>query len=205
MKLHDILVEDQINEVSLKQAISAGIVGSALLGSPMANKGEEFVPARATSQIHKKSHRVNPPTNEFAETAKQIAAKYKIEYKLALEIVQLAQKYKKPGFPSAEDILAIVGIESSFNPDAKSGLSKDPAVGLMQIRPGVWDIPAETLKDPEENIKYGSAILHKYYKKLKNPEDAIQAYNIGITNFRNGVEAPRYLNKYNREISNYTT
>ena len=59
---------------------------------------------------------------------------------------------------SASILLAIIEVESSFNPDAKSSTG---AKGLMQINDKVWKMPISTIED---NIDAGIYIL------LKNKE-----------------------------------
>jgi hypothetical protein len=112
------------------------------------------------------------------------------------QVVDLAHKYERPDFPRAKDILSIVAIESSFDPSAKSKLKKDPAIGLTQIRPGVWNIPKEELNNIENQIKHGADILAHYFDKLKDKESAIIAYNKGITAFKKGKYDQKYLNKF---------
>ena len=92
-------------------------------------------------------------------------------------------------------LLSVIGVESSFNPRSVSALSRDPALGLMQVRPGVWNIDPSQLDDLENQIKHGVTILKKYHNKLQNPEDTLQAYNLGITRFRRGDRNPRYVAK----------
>jgi soluble lytic murein transglycosylase-like protein len=111
-------------------------------------------------------------------------------------VVELAFEYEHSEFPKAEDILAVIGVESSFNPDSVSGLRRDPAVGLMQVRPGIWDIDPEHLEDIENQIKYGARILTQYYRRLGDKEAALQAYNLGITKFRRGGRNQRYVDKF---------
>lgn len=75
-------------------------------------------------------------------------------------------------------ILAVIAIESRFNPVAHS---KAGAKGLMQVMPRVHGIDAVTLLDPIHNIKIGAGILSKYRKRSKTMDEALQRYN-GSTN-----------------------
>jgi hypothetical protein len=116
------------------------------------------------------------------------------------KVFAMAKKYERAVFPKAADILAIVGIESSYKKNATSGLKKDPAKGLMQVRPGVWGIDVKSLATIEEQIKFGADILGKYYDKLGDVDKAVHAYNVGITNFKRGKGLnPSYVDKFNRE------
>ena len=117
------------------------------------------------------------------------------------QVVDLAHKYQRPDFPRAEDILSVVAIESSFNPKSVSKLKKDPAIGLTQIRPGMWKIPKEELKDIENQIKHGVNILSQYYDKLKDKKSAIVAYNKGIAAYKKGDFDTKYLDKFQRHYT----
>jgi hypothetical protein len=136
--------------------------------------------------------------------ASKIVDKYGIDDKLATKVVDLAHKHEKSGFPTAKDILAIIGIESSFNPNAVSRLQTDPAVGLMQVRPAVWNMNPSDLKDIEKQIEVGSDILHQYYQKLRNKNATLSAYNVGLTRYLNGERPQNYLNKYHQELKMYS-
>lgn len=148
-----------------------------------------------TQQIQKQQDK----KQNFVNTAvERVTKKFRVDPKLVKAIAQTAMKYEHPDFPTAKDILGVVGTESSFNPNAKSQLKTDPAVGLMQIRPGVWGLKPEQLKTIDDQIKHGAEILRSYYKKLGSREDALHAYNVGITNHRTGrVVNPRYVPKVN--------
>jgi len=155
-----------------------------------------------------------PPMTERIALAKKaemidsIVAKYKVEHDLAAKVVTFAIKYEQKTFPKAKDIVAIVGIESSFNPAAKSKLKRDPAEGLTQIRPAAWShkFKREELTSIEGQIKHGSLILAHNYKVLEDKVGAIGAYNIGLRNYQEGKykdAASRYLAKYSKEVVAY--
>lgn len=145
---------------------------------------------------------------DVAKLVATVAKTHMLDPGYAAEIVQAAKKYEKKIFPRAEDIIALVGIESRFKPKAKSKLKNDPAVGLTQVRPKIWKIPAEELHTIDGSIKHGVAILDAYYQKLGTPEAALQAYNLGITRYRKATSdakaaGERYLNKFNKERALY--
>lgn len=211
MKLHEVLPHTQLNENSFKRALAAGIVGTSLaMPGAITDKqppsynppNDEIVTtARRTSDPFAPELNIPGPTLvQRTELAKSIAKKYRVDLDLVQQVVNLAYKHQDETFPKAEDILAIIGVESSFNPRSRSGLRRDPALGLMQVRPGIWNLRPEQLGSIESQIKYGTIILKRYYKKLGNVEDTIQAYNIGLTKFRRGGRNTRYVAKYQREI-----
>jgi soluble lytic murein transglycosylase-like protein len=74
-------------------------------------------------------------------------------------------------------ILALITIESRFDPFAVSSVG---AQGLMQIMP-FWKKELGTdndnLFDVETNIRYGCAILKHYIKRYKTARRALAAYN----------------------------
>lgn len=202
MRLRDIVLDEQqelVNEFNLRHALAAGAVGATLM-NPMQSRGEQPIahhqvakpPMTTVLPIPKKQ--VDPVQQALANS---IAKAYNIDPEDALEIVQLAHKYEKQSFPKARDILAIIGVESSFDPDAVSGLRRDPAVGLMQVRPKVWGMNAEDLQgNVEKQIATGSDILHLYYKKLHHRDAAVAAYNVGMSEFRSGNTADGYVSKF---------
>lgn len=134
-----------------------------------------------------------------------IASRYKIRKDLARQIVDLVHEYQYDDFPRAHDLIALIGIESSFRPHAVSKLKKDPAVGLTQIRPKIWRhlVKERELKTVDGQIKYAAKILNHYYNVLQNKHDALVAYNIGITARMRGDDNPRYLAKYLAEYGHY--
>lgn len=135
---------------------------------------------------------------------KVILKRHRVEQSLAEQIVAFAHKYERRDFPRAVDILAVVGIESEFRPHVKSQLATDPAVGLMQVRLGIWKINPKEMADIENHIKYGSRILADYYDQLKgNKKAAIIAYNAGITAYRNREYTYRYVRKFEIEYASY--
>lgn len=209
MKIHQAKGVAQLDEITFKQAVAAAGVGASLMGAP--HKAEAPVPpARQYTMMQAPQAKpVEQPKPQVQLTAKeqtvvnQISQRYDADPDFVSQVVLLAKKYEKPRFPTAHDILAIIAVESEFDPDAVSALRKDPAVGLMQVRPAKWGLNAEQLRDPETAIRIGSEILHKYYRHLGGDKDAaIQAYNVGMSNYKQGEDNPRYLLKVNQRLKN---
>ncbi len=208
MKLHEVLSENQLDENAWRNALAAGIVGTSILAPTSTLKSPEPHSHRPGDEMVVHGRRSDAPkfdvdpqieqpktTLRRTELARNIARTYRVKLNLAQEVVDLAFEHEDSEFPTAEDILAVIGTESSFNPDSVSPLRKDPALGLMQVRPGVWNLDPESLDDVESQIKIGVEILKHYYKKTGSREDALQAYNIGLTRFRRGGRNPRYVAK----------
>jgi soluble lytic murein transglycosylase len=107
---------------------------------------------------------------------------YEEEWELASLIYFESQKY---GY-DPEFILALIQIESAFNPSAVSIVG---ARGLMQIMPatgkeiaGEFGIPWEgtdTLENPSINVRMGMYYLFKMLLKYEDLRLALVAYNCG--------------------------
>lgn len=70
----------------------------------------------------------------------------------------------------------------------------------MQVRPAIWGMNPKELNGIEQQVKFGADILHKYYERLGDADDAVHAYNVGITNLKRGTGLnPGYVQKFNRE------
>lgn len=202
MRLNEILVaEEQLDEFNFRHAAAAGMLTLAALTGSDAKK-EEPAPV-AKTEIVKKS-RTELEKEQIIRLANAILDKYNVDDKLAVQVAALAKKYEKRSFPKAEDILAVIGIESSFKPHAVSQLKHDKAIGLMQVRPGVWGLSKSALNGVENQVKIGADILHRYYEKLGDGDKALHAYNVGITNFmKNKNLNPRYAPKVRAERERY--
>lgn len=105
-------------------------------------------------------------------------------------------------------ILAIILIESSFNPKAYN--KKGNASGLMQLTPiGVKEAslqcelgPKPDLFNPEVNVKYGTCLFEHYRKISRSDVEALLMYHGGGTarnRFREGKNPGKktalYVNK----------
>jgi len=196
MKLSELKPPEQLDEISLKHAIAAGATALSL-ASPI---GHEKVPPQKPKVVHQVDHK----KIKIEKLLTDVLDNYKISKEEALKIVKLAVTHEHPTFPTARDILAIIGIESEFNDDAKSKLKNDPALGLMQVRPETWDLDETDLDTPEKQIKVGSEILKKYFDRLHDKDKAVHAYNVGITNLKNRKHLnPGYVRKYKAELKLY--
>lgn len=210
MKLNDIKEAANTLEEGMFQraaAAAAIVIGAITAGTSYYSNTDE--PDR-TSVVGKVDHTGEVPDTRKRSKAKvdpvkltqAASAKYRVDPGLVRQIVDASIKYQDDVFPTAKDILSVIGTESSFNPDAVSQLKRDPAVGLMQVRPGVWGIDMSELKTIDGQIKHGARILALYYKKFGNREAALHAYNVGETRHRASIKNPekanpRYVPKIN--------
>ncbi|HEY0306131.1 MAG TPA: lytic transglycosylase domain-containing protein, partial [Longimicrobiales bacterium] len=97
-------------------------------------------------------------------------------------------------------VAALMRQESWFNPQAVSGAN---AVGLMQVVPStgralargenVGNVTAETLKDPEINIRLGTKFLADLMRTWQSRTDAVlAAYNAGPTRMERWRRFPEF-------------
>lgn len=195
--------QSELEEGKLKQAaIALGAAGAIAAGALYSHIKSTEKPSPELIQAMQKPAKQDP---EYLKNV--VLQKFKnVEPEKAHQIVQAALKHAHPVFPQAHHLLALAGIESSFNEQAVSKLKRDPARGLLQIRPMVWNIHPKELSTIDGQLKHGAHILKTYHDKLGDIDSAIQAYNIGITNLRKGKKrdaAARYLAKFKSEVSRY--
>lgn len=191
---------EEVQEGFVKNAI----IGAAIGGAAMMT--QHFFDQHKQAAVERVHPHVVAAEDEIKSLAKTVKTKYKhVSDEFATHVAMMAKKHEKATFPKAKDILAITGIESSFNPNAKSGLKVDKAVGLMQVRPKTWGIDKNDLATPEQQIKKGAEILHSYHQRLDGDVDgAVHSYNVGITNFKKkkGLN-PKYVEKFKKERELY--
>ncbi|HEX6317548.1 MAG TPA: transglycosylase SLT domain-containing protein [Burkholderiales bacterium] len=111
--------------------------------------------------------------------AEFIAKRWRIAEEAASRFVSIA--YRAGNMHSVDPvlILAVMAIESGYNPVAQSVMG---AKGLMQVIPRFHleklsgHGGEEALLDPEVNILVGAQILREYHRRLRDEELALQMY-----------------------------
>jgi len=111
--------------------------------------------------------------------AEFIAKRYRVADEAIARFVATAYRAGKESSVDPLLILAVIGIESRFNPVAESVLG---AKGLMQVMAkfhmekvalhGDQDV----LLEPEANIRIGAQILREYLRRFGETETALQMY-----------------------------
>ena len=96
-------------------------------------------------------------------------------------------------------VVSVIEAESSFNPEA---MSRQGALGLMQVMPALHNLESDHLRDPSNNIEHGTRYLRGLLERFDGDlELALAAYNAGPGNVRRygGVppfrETRRYVEK----------
>ena len=121
----------------------------------------------------------SPLEREQRAVAEYIAKRYRIADAAAGNFVSIAYRAAEQHRLDALLILAVMAIESRYNPVAESGMG---AKGLMQVIPKyhqekLFDHGGEhALLEPEVNILVGAQILREYQRRFRDTEAALQMY-----------------------------
>lgn len=116
---------------------------------------------------------------EQRAVAEFIARRYRVAEAASAAFVSTAYRAGREFAVDPLLILAVMAIESRYNPVAESSMG---AKGLMQIIPKyhqdkLLEHGGEyALLDPEVNIQVGAQILHEYMRRFAATETALQMY-----------------------------
>jgi soluble lytic murein transglycosylase-like protein len=145
----------------------------------------EFVSASAEAAAAPGGSTADPAGAETQQEREQralaefISKRWRIADTAATSFVSIAYRAGTRHSVDPVLILAVMAIESRYNPVAESVAG---AKGLMQIIPKyhldkLLDHGGEeALLDPEVNIHVGAQILREYYRRLGDQEAALQRY-----------------------------
>ena len=139
--------------------------------------GTAAAPAAAGAAVQPVSQAVS--LQEQKALAEFIAKRWRIAEEAAARFVSLAYRAGSAHSVDPVLILAVMAIESRYNPVAESGMG---AKGLMQVIPRFHleklsdHGGEEKLLEPEVNIDVGAQILREYYRRLRDEELALQMY-----------------------------
>ncbi|WP_370260954.1 transglycosylase SLT domain-containing protein [Limnobacter sp.] len=121
-----------------------------------------------------------PLTAGQREVVSFLAKRYRVSPEAVESIVRLAYKVGKEEKVEPTLILAIVGIESSYNPFAASPVG---ARGLMQVMPKIHKDKFEALSPgdwsplhPEMNMRVGAKIIREYTRRTGSVSDGLRWY-----------------------------
>lgn len=110
---------------------------------------------------------------------KMLILKPDLDYELAKRIALVVDEAARDFDRDPDFILAIMSVESRFDPKATSPVG---AVGLMQVMPlwlKVMGAEGEDLFDLRINVRRGLQVYNSYEQMLKSKELALTAYNRG--------------------------
>lgn len=142
-----------------------------------------FRPEAAKSSPKPDVHTTTPTKAEtngrYRVLAEFVAKRYRVSQEVTLDLVTFAHE---AGHKLGLDpllIIAVIAVESRFNPIAESGAG---AKGLMQVIPKYHTEKLEefggehAVFDPQTNILVGSKILKEYLRRTGNLSIALQMY-----------------------------
>ncbi|HEX5487061.1 lytic transglycosylase domain-containing protein [Limnobacter sp.] len=114
------------------------------------------------------------------QIAQYLAKRYRVSQDAVESIVKLAYKVGRDEKIDPTLILAIVGVESSYNPFAASSVG---AKGLMQVMPKIHKDKFEELSpgdwsalNPEMNMRVGAQIIKEYTRRTGSVKSALRWY-----------------------------
>jgi soluble lytic murein transglycosylase-like protein len=133
---------------------------------------------RTASELEQLRVDVTSTSSENLELLKIMLLKPGIDKRLARDIAHSVVMRARDFHRDPDLILAIIDVESDFNP---SVVSHAGAIGLMQVMP-LWieqlDIKCD-LREVDCNIEHGLKILAQYQAMFRGIETALTAYNRG--------------------------
>lgn len=102
-----------------------------------------------------------------------------------------------------ELVLAIIQVESGFNPNAYN--VETDCIGLMQVKSSnlpelIEELDVNYLYDPFDNILGGVYLLRKAFSYDCNTEHALMIYNNGLTGARKLWADGIHLTEYTRKV-----
>ena len=142
------------------------------------------IPSLMIDQLIGAPHSVSMPqepvlSSEQRAVAEFIAKRYRVAEDAITEFVAIAYRAGEQHRVDPLLILAVMAIESRYNPVAESVMG---ARGLMQVIPKYHPeklVPhggEEMLLEPEVNIQVGAQILREYQRRFGDVETALQMY-----------------------------
>jgi hypothetical protein len=140
------------------------------------------------------------PSRSDARLVHALAERFHKPETLIQRVVAAATNSAHEGFPSRDDILAIIAVESGFNPQARYKGSH----GLMQVQMSSHrkDLQGRSISGVEYNVALGSDILYGYYMALGcDKRGAVLAYNAGIGSYLMHHYKPKYYVRYRQQLA----
>jgi len=177
-------------------ASAAAVLGLTLLVQSLAQMGpislasagsEDGVEAASAAAAEELSSEANQPTEAIESPdpgqqriARHLGKRYLVSAEAVETVVAAAHQAANRHRLDPLLILAVVAVESRFNPIAESGAG---AKGLMQVIPRFHLDKLEehggekAVLDPATNVLVGAAILREYLNRTGDMSAALQMYN----------------------------
>lgn len=195
------VVEDSNKVVADSNKVVAVIEAPASAPSELVKEDSlgHIIPFLETKQVSTKNLALEKSTDTDI-LVKHLVTNWKVSPLLAREIVMLAEKNARADFPKRNDILAIIAVESSYNPKASFRGSH----GLMQIekKSHLDKLKGRNIFNVAVNIELGATVLYEYFQLVgKNVKATLLSYNAGIGNYKKGRYRLEYYTKYKKQLA----
>lgn len=164
-------------------ATEIDLLSTGLAAASSDNKSDAPVTPGSSNMIPVKFNSIDvskPLTPGQSQITSYLAKRYSVSPEAVESIVRLAYKVGKEEKVEPTLILAIVGIESSYNPFAASSVG---ARGLMQIMPKIHKDKFEALSpgdwsplNPEMNMRVGAKIIREYTRRTGSVNAGLRWY-----------------------------
>jgi soluble lytic murein transglycosylase-like protein len=133
-------------------------------------------------------------TTETRATVDYLSRRYRVAATAIETLVLASQTAGQRAGVDPMLIVAVMAIESGFNPIAESPMG---AQGLMQVIPRFHQdklaaVPGDDLLDPVVNIHVGALVLKEYIRRTGSLEAGLQQYN-GAVSDSEGLYAAKVL------------
>ena len=120
-----------------------------------------------------------PGEENIESLARVVGSKYRVSHDITREFVGTAFREAKRNRLDPILIVAVMAVESGFNPAAQSD---GGAIGLMQVIPRFHPdkfsaARGESVRDPSTNIRVGSQALKEYIVRGGTEAAGLQLYN----------------------------
>ena len=158
-----------IVEAQYGQSLFAGALQRSSIEATQAGAGGKQLPALTPVE-----------ESRYRALSDYVARRYRVSQDVAFDLVSHAHWVGGELKVDPLLIIAVISVESSFNPIAESVAG---AKGLMQIIPRYHGEKlevyggAESVFDPATNIQVGAQILKEYIRRTGNVGIALQMYN----------------------------
>jgi soluble lytic murein transglycosylase-like protein len=157
-------------------------LASSLLPTATAPAAAPVIPEaqpEAPAPTRAKLAAVPDPRREIEALATFVARKYRISAAATREMVTTAYREGRRAGLDPLLILAVIAVESRFNPIAESDFG---AQGLMQVVPAFHkdkfeSAQVDSVLDPHANIRLGVRILREYIRRGGTEVAGLQLYN----------------------------
>jgi soluble lytic murein transglycosylase-like protein len=162
------------------------------------HRGGPIAEAAADSSDQPQAVALTPAEERrYSALSEFVANRYRVSQTVAFDLVELAHRVGKELQLDPLLIIAVISIESRFNPIAESVAG---AKGLMQIIPKYHTEKlqvyggVDSVFDPETNIQVGARILKEYIRVTGNIGIALQMYAGALSD-----QEDQYTNKVMNE------